>query len=400
VNPKIAATAVAICAYIVMGGFFAQNGVILDAAAVYFHAPVTTTATLFSYLTGGNLIGLIVCMVIFEAVPIRGVLALAYATLFAGVALLFATHDLRIGALAIGMCGFGAGVGLSAGAVIIAKSYAQRVRAIAFLGTDCTFSLAGYIFPSIAANAIAAGWAWQSGYVAVAVFAGLLLLASAFIAFPAVGRAARRTEDARVRPAAGAGSIAGVALFAFGLASYLCGQGAFLIWAPHELTTAFGLRPIDAAGIIGQFWGPSILGLLAAGLIVTRVSPRIVMTAAATIAVASLVAIAGAPGAHAFFMATLVFGFSSTCLFKLMISIGSEQIPDAPPQLVTFLLLSASIGGTIAPALSARVVDASGSNGGVVMAACCYALTLACIVAALIVERTSRRIEVLPLRAQ
>jgi MFS transporter, TsgA protein len=396
VNPRIAATAVAICAYIVMGGFFAQNGVILDAAAVYFHAPVTTTASLFSYLTGGNLIGLIVCMVIFEAVPIRGVLALAYATLFAGVALLFATHDLRIGALAIGMCGFGAGVGLSTGAVIIAKSYVQRVRAIAFLGTDCTFSLAGYIFPAIAANAIAAGWAWQSGYVAVAVFAALLLLASVFIAFPAVGRAARRTEVARVRPAAGAGSIAGVALFAFGLASYLCGQGAFLIWAPHELTTAFGLRPIDAAGIIGQFWGPSIFGLLAAGLIVTRVSPRIVMTAAATIAVASLVAIAIAPGAHAFFMATLVFGFSSTCLFKLMISIGSEQIPDSPPQLVTFLLLSASIGGTIAPVLSARVVDASGSNGGVVMAACCYAFTLACIVAALIVERTSRRLEALP----
>jgi len=44
VKAKIAATAVAICAYIVMGGFFAQNGVILDAAAAFFHAPVTTTA--------------------------------------------------------------------------------------------------------------------------------------------------------------------------------------------------------------------------------------------------------------------------------------------------------------------------------------------------------------------
>jgi hypothetical protein len=43
-----------------------------------------------------------------------------------------------------------------------------------------------------------------------------------------------------------------------------------------------------------------------------------------------------------------------------------------------------------------RVVDACGSNGGVVMAACCYPLTLACIVAALIVERTSRRLEPLP----
>jgi TsgA-like MFS transporter len=396
VKSKIGATAVAICSYIVMGGFFAQNGVILDAAAAYFHAPVTTTAALFSYLTGGNLIGLIVCMVIFEVVPIRGVLALAYATLFAGVALLFATHDLRLGALAIGMCGFGAGVGLSTGAVIIAKCYAQRLRAIAFLGTDCTFSLAGYVFPALAASAIAAGWAWQSGYVAVAAFAALLLLTAVFITFPAVGRAARRTEERVLRAPLDGASTVGVALFAFGLAAYLCGQGAFLIWAPNELTTAFGMRPLDAAGIIGQFWGPSIFGLLTAALIVTRVAPRIVMTAAAASAVVSLLVIANAGDAHAFFAATFAFGFSSTCLFKLMISIGSEQIVDAPPQLVTFLLLSASVGGTIAPALSARFVAASGAHAGVVMAAGCYSLTLACILAALVVERTMRRPRQLP----
>jgi TsgA-like MFS transporter len=285
---------------------------------------------------------------------------------------------------------------LSAGAVIIAKCYAQRVRAVAFLGTDCTFSLAGYIFPSIAANAIAAGWAWQSGYVAVAVFAALLLLASVFIVFPAVGRAARQTEERVLRAPLDAASTVGVALFALGLASYLCGQGAFLIWAPHELTTAFGMRPLDAAGIIGQFWGPSIFGLLTAALIVTRVSPRIVMTSAAALAVASLLVILNAADSHVFFVATFAFGFSSTCLFKLMISIGSEQIADAPPQLVTFLLLSASIGGTIAPALSARFVAASGANAGVLMAACCYSLTLACVLAALVAERTLRRARPLP----
>jgi len=79
-----------------------------------------------------------------------------------------------------------------------------------------------------------------------------------------------------------------------------------------------------------------------------------------------------------------------------MISIGSEQIVDAPPQLVTFLLLSASVGGTIAPALSARFVAASGAHAGVVMAAGCYSLTLACILAALVVERTMRRPRQLP----
>lgn len=269
-------------------------------------------------------------------------------------------------------------------------------RAIAFLGTDCSFSLAGYIFPSLAANAIAAGWAWQTGYLAVAGFAALLLFASAFIAFPAVGRAARRLEPGALPvPRAGA-STACVALFAFGLASYLCGQGAFLIWAPHVLATAFGLRQVDAAGIIGQFWGPSIFGLLAAASIVTRVAPRIVMIGAAALATVSLAVITGAHDAHGFFAATFAFGFSSTCLFKLMISIGSEQIPHAPPQLVTFLLLSASVGGTLAPAVSARIVAAHGAHAGIVMAACCYALTLGCALGALALERMARRPAALP----
>jgi TsgA-like MFS transporter len=391
VNPRVGATAVAVCAYIVMGGFFAQNGVILDAAAAHFHAPVTTTAAIFSYLTGGNLIGLIVCLFVFDYVPLRAVLALAYATLFAGVALLFVTHDLGVGSLAIALCGFGAGVGLSTGAVIIAQSYVQRARAVAFLGTDCTFSLSGYIFPWIAASAIAAGWAWQTGYVAVAGFAALLLIASAFITFPAVDRTARNTRPAAARPARNPAAVAAVALFACALAAYLCGQGAFLIWAPHALTAAFGLRPVAADGIIGQFWGPSVFGLLTAAALVTRVAPRAVMIGAAAIAVGSLIAIAQAHDVHAFFAETFLFGFSSTCLFKLMISIGSEQIPSAPPQLVTFLLLSASVGGTIAPAVSAAFVAADGPRAGVVMAACCYALTLVCAAFGLAVERAGRR---------
>jgi MFS transporter, TsgA protein len=75
---------------------------------------------------------------------------------------------------------------------------------------------------------------------------------------------------------------------------------------------------------------------------------------------------------------------------------GTEHIPDAPPQLVTFLLLSASVGGTVAPAVSARFVDLYGPGAGVVMAACRYALALACALVALVVERTSRRPRPLP----
>jgi MFS transporter, TsgA protein len=387
---KAPATAIAIATYIVMGGFFTQSGVILTAAASYFHAPIPQTATLFSYLTGGNLAGLIVCLFIFNVFSIRRVLVCAYLTLFAGVALLAVSHALPIGALAIGLCGFGAGVGLSSGAVIIAKTYALRSRAVAFLGTDCTFSLSGYVFPAFAANAIALGWIWQSGYLAVAAVAAALLVAAAFVRFPVTGRTVPAGPAPAPRIASSRASRFAIALFALGLGLYLCGQGAFLIWAPQDLQTTFGLSAALAAPVVGAFWGPSIFGLVTAALLVTRIPPRAVVIGAAMATIGSLLACTLAPNAHAFFVATFAFGFASTCLFKLMISIGSEQIADAPPQLVTFLLLSASVGGTIAPAASAWIVNLRGPHAGIVMALACYAAMLAATLAALAVERWFR----------
>jgi TsgA-like MFS transporter len=387
---KAAPTAIAIATYIVMGGFFTQSGVILDAAAAYFRAPVPEAATLFSYLTGGNLVALIVCLFAFNVFTIRQVLFAAYIALFAGVALLGASRALPVGALAIGLCGFGAGAGLSSGAVILAKTFRERSRAVAFLGTDCTFSLSGYVFPAFAASAIAAGWIWQSGYIAVAAIAAVLLVAAVFVRLPATGRAIA-AANATKRSMPPVSSLIPIALFALALALYLCGQGAFLIWAPNDLETTFGLTAQQAAPVVGAFWGPSIFGLIVAGLIVTRVPPRWVALCAATLTVGSLVAATTAHDAHAFFTATLAFGFTSTCLFKLLISIGSEQIADAPPQLVTFLLLSASVGGTIAPALSAGIVAAHGAPAGIAVALVCYVGTLVAAVAAMVMERTGAR---------
>lgn len=239
---------------------------------------------------------------------------------------------------------------------------------------------------------------WQSGYIAVAGIAGVLLVAATFVRFPVTGRAATVPASHAAAEGSARGSRTGVGLFALALALYLCGQGAFLIWAPQDLQTVFGLTALRAAPVVGSFWGPSIFGLVTAALLVTRIPPRWVVIGAGTLTVASLVACTLAPDAQAFFRATFAFGFTSTCLFKLLISIGSEQVVDAPPQIVTFLLLSASIGGTVAPAVSAWFVNVRGPQAGIVMALICYAGTLAAAIAALALERArvaSRREPVL-----
>ena len=388
--PKLPATIVAIFAYAIMSGFVTQSGVILRPAATDFGRSVTETAPLFSYLLGGNLVGFLLCLVVFDVLTIKRVLVLAYAAVFVGVALFTATHLFAVASIAIALIGFGAGIGLSAGAVIITRTYGENRRAAAFLGTDCAFSVAGFIFPAIAGTAIVAGYGWRTGYLVVAGVAALLVIAALRIRFPeAAPRAQRASSETG---AATKASIAGVVLFGLGLCLYLCGQSVFLIWAPTYLQTNLAVPMVRANAVVGSFWGPSIFGLITAGLIVTRVPPRLVLLVATCSAVVCTSVLAATSSPQLFFTLTLVFGFSSTCMYKLMISIGSEQVPSPPPQLVTFLLLSGAIGGTIAPALSGHVVHAFGPHAGPVMAFGCYAGALAVIVLALLIERSARRV--------
>ncbi len=381
-------TIVAVLSYVVMAGFFTQSGVILAPAAAYFGLSITATASIFSYLVGGNLIGIIASMFAFRAVSIKGTFAVAYGVLFAGIAVLLATHAFPIACFALACVGFGGGLGLSAGAVIISKTFAANRRAVAFLATDCAFSIAGFVFPVIAGVAIARGYRWSSGYLAAGAIAMLMLAGMRWITFPRVlpDRAVKRSAP----PTLQRGAMSRIALYGVGLALYLCGQSVFLLWAPSYLHVVFGVPALQAGGVVSSFWGPSVFGLIVAALLTARIQPRRVLVGATSIAVFCLALLATTANVAAFFAVTLGFGFSSTCMYKLMISIGSEQIATAPPLLVTFLLLSGSIGGTIAPVVSANVVHALGPHAGPFMTLGCYATALLAVLAALALERAAR----------
>jgi MFS transporter, TsgA protein len=381
---RFPATVVAVATYVIVAGIFTQSGVVLQPAAAYFHASVPDTAVLFSYVSAGNVAGILLSLGAFNVFSIRQVLIGAYACMFAGVATIVATHQLPVACIAIFAIGLGVGTGLSAGAVILAKLYTDRARAVAVLSTDCAFRATGFVIPAVAAAVISLGWTWQSGYEMVALIAAATLIAVCFIAFPATGRSAA-AKATRAEPAPRR-AYATIALFAIGIALYLTGQTTFTIWAPTVLQNLLGVPALQAGTIVSSFFGPSSLGLVTAAVLVSRVPPRLVLIFALAMGSVLTLTLALLTDAHTFFLVTFAFGFTTTCMFKLMISIGSEQLPNSPPWLVTFLLFCSGLGTTTAPIVSAQLVKLSGIHASLWVAFAFYVATAVTIGAALATE--------------
>jgi TsgA-like MFS transporter len=96
-----------------------------------------------------------------------------------------------------------------------------------------------------------------------------------------------------------------------------------------------------------------------------------------------------------FLSITLALGFMTSCIFKLAISVGSQQIHNAPPILVTFLLCAATIGSTAAPALSALVVSIFGVSSAMLMTAIGFGLVGILIVVCLLMEKRANSIQII-----
>jgi TsgA-like MFS transporter len=391
---KVALTLVAFLTYMVMSGLLTQIGIIISPLADYLNISITAAASMFSLLTGGTFVGTFVAMLVYGHFPIQRIFQLNYST-FLLLLILLVSLDIRLQwvvscyLFSLGIC---CGVGLAGGAVLIAKLYDEQKRASAFLATDCSFSLAGYVFPSLAVVILAANQLWTVSYAVVGILAILILIACFFLSFPADKTAMETPIENHQQTTIEQPSIwtPRVFIMALALCCYLTTQTTFLTWAPSYLEQVLGLNSTQAAQALGNYWGPSIFGLLALTVIVIKVPTRPLLLAVLVIAIVLAFILQSTPDPQWFLTVTLALGFLTSCIFKLGISVGSQQVQSAPPILVTFLLCSATVGSTIAPALSAYVVSIFGVASAMVMTAVGFLLVALLIVICLFMEKQTQ----------
>jgi TsgA-like MFS transporter len=392
---KVALTLLAFMTYMVMAGLMTQIGVLISPMSDYLGISITAAASMFSLLTGGTFAGTFVAMLVYSRFPIQRILQCNYLT-FIVLLILLVGLDIRLQwvvSVYLFMLGLCCGVGLAGGAVLIAKLYDEQKRASAFLATDCSFSLGGYVFPSLAIVLLAANQLWMVSYATVGVLAILILVACFFLSFPENSEVAETGLVATTKPT----NIwtPRVFIIALALCCYLTTQTTFLTWAPNYLQQVMGVDAIQAASAVGNYWGPSIFGLLTVTLLVMKVPTRPLLLIVMLIAIILSTLLYTTQDPDVFLSITLALGFMTSCIFKLAISVGSQQVHSAPPILVTFLLCAATIGSTAAPALSASVVSIFGVSSAMLMTAIGFGLVGILVVICLLMEKNANSIQVI-----
>ena len=399
-SSQVRLTLIAFLSYMIMSGLLTQAGVILNAIAAQLDMSAARTVSIFSWLTGGALIGTLLSMYLYTRFSVRRLLITTYSVLLLlGLALPFLTgagySTLAAVFLGLGVC---CGCGLSGGAVIISRIYRAQRRASAFIATDCAFSAAGFIFPTLAGWLLVKELDWTLSYLAVASLAIVILLLAATTAFPDPHQAASTAGNDEPAPERETALMQfkriltpRVVCFAIGVCLYLIAQTTFLTWAPNYLMAYFDAQPEVAGQVVGNYWGFSIFGLLTSVVLVNFIPTRIMLLVVSGIAIACTTTFLLMESVETFLTLGLVFGLLTTCIYKIAISVGTQQIADSPPMLVTLMLFSGSIGSTLAPVVSGLVVDSSDEKGALMLALAGFVTMLVLFITAMLLEYLAKR---------
>ena len=399
-SSQVRLTLIAFLSYMIMSGLLTQAGVILNAIAAQLDMSAARTVSIFSWLTGGALIGTLLSMYLYTRFSVRRLLITTYSVLLLlGLALPFLTgagySTLAAVFLGLGVC---CGCGLSGGAVIISRIYRAQRRASAFIATDCAFSAAGFIFPTLAGWLLVKELDWTLSYLAVASLAIVILLLAATTAFPDPHQAASTAGNDEPAPERETALMQfkriltpRVVCFAIGVCLYLIAQTTFLTWAPNYLMAYFDAQPEVAGQVVSNYWGFSIFGLLTSVVLVNFIPTRIMLLVVSGIAIACTTAFLLIESIETFLTLGLAFGLLTTCIYKIAISVGTQQIADSPPMLVTLMLFSGSIGSTLAPVVSGLVVDSSDEKGALMLALAGFVTMLVLFITAMLLEYLAKR---------
>ena len=359
-------TVVSFLTYFIFSAMLAPIGIISGPMAEHFDQSVSDITRQFVWLTGGNLIGAIVALFMFEYVSLKKLFVLIYGMIALALFSFRAVEDLNTVRHVLGIVGIGSGLGLAGAAVTISRTYEENRRASMLVITDACFSIAGFLISWIAAFLVAESLGWSLTYQLIGIASAAVFGLAISSSFPTVTLGQAR-ESITPWPIS-------VWLCVISLFLYTLGQYSVLFWLPNYAITQLAAPQVQAGALVAQFWLGMFLAQLFVAWWVLKIGVRrLVQIAAATTFLFS-VPLWLYPNINGLIFLSLLWGFANLALLKITLSFATELVGVPEARLVSLLLLGATVGTSVSPIVTSQIVDWTSNHSVLVFGSGCYLL--------------------------
>ena len=322
--------------------------------ADYFHLPVSSMSNTFTFLNAGILISIFLNAWLMEIVPLKTQLRFGFILMVLAVAGLMFSHSLALFSASMFVLGLVSGITMSIGTFLITHMYEGRQRGARLLFTDSFFSMAGMIFPMLAAYLLARSIEWYWVYACIGLVYVAIFVLTFGCEFPVLGKKALQESQPVAKEKWGIG----VLFLSIAALCYILGQLGFISWVP-EYAKGLGMSLGDAGKLVSDFWMSYMIGMWSFSFILRFFDLQRILTVLAGVAtVLMYLFINGSPEHMPWFILTL--GFFSSAIYTSIITLGSLQTKVSSPKLVNFILTCGTVGTMLTFVVTGPIVAASG----------------------------------------
>lgn len=377
---RIKLTWISFFSYALTGALVIVTGMVMGNIAEYFQVPVSSMSNTFTFLNAGILISIFLNAWLMEIVPLKTQLRFGFILMILAVAGLILGHNLMIFSASMFVLGLVSGITMSIGTFLITHMYEGRQRGSRLLFTDSFFSMAGMIFPMVAAILLARSINWYWVYVCIGLVYVAIFLLTLGCEFPALGKHAKQ-EDAK--PVVKEKWGIGVLFLSIAALCYILGQLGFISWVP-EYAKSLGMSIGDQGQLVSDFWMSYMVGMWIFSFVLRFFDLQRILLALAGVATVLMYLFNNSEPAHlAWFI--LALGFFSSAIYTTIITLGSLQTKVASPKLVNFVLTCGTIGTMLTFVVTGPIVAHSGPHAALQTANGLYAVVFVmCLILGLV----------------
>ena len=366
---RIGLTWISFFSYALTGAVVIVTGMVLDNIAAWFHLPVAQMSNTFTFLNAGILAAVFLNAWLMEIVPLKRQLIFGFVLMVLAVLGLMTSHNINVFSLCMFVLGVVSGITMSIGTFLITHLYEGRQRGSRLLFTDSFFSMAGTIFPIIAAALLARSLAWYWVYACIGViYVAIFILALCF-EFPVLGKKAAKGDVVQKEKWG-----AGVALLAVAALCYILGQLGFIGWVPQYATKSMGMDIGQAGSLVGNFWTAYMVGMWVFSSVLRFFDPQRIVTLLTLMATLLMYWFISTSDAAIMKWIMLSLGFFSSAIYTTIITLGSLQTKVASPKLVNFILTCGTIGTMLTFVVTGPIVEKGGAHAALATANGLYAV--------------------------